>query len=81
MLALWCPLQKMHLPIEDSGLQTRLEYIIPQYPTCTHLAQTLIVVCRILKPLLSGGGMSLWVCCIWFSWVTYQLLLSIWRCL
>jgi len=78
VLALWYPLQNVHLPIEDSGLDTRLGHMSPQCPTCPHLAQTLIVVCGMLESLLSGGGMSL--CGIfYYRWFAYQLLLGIWR--
>jgi len=81
VLALWCPLQKVHLPIEDSGLETRLGHIIPQCPACPHLAQIVIVVCGILEALFSGGGIFLWLCHMWFTWVAYRLLLGICRCL
>ena len=66
--------------MEDSGLEVRFVHMIPPCPFCPHLAQILRVVCGMLEPLSSGGGMSL---CggFWFSWVAYQLLLGIWRCL
>jgi len=81
VVALWCPLQKVHLPIEDSGLEVMFVHMIPQCPCCPHLAQILMVVCGMLEPLSSGGGVSLWICYMWFSWFAFQLLLGIWRCL
>jgi len=81
VVAFCCPLQKVHLPIEDSGLEVRFVHMTPQCPYYPHLTQILIVGCGMLEPLSSGGGMLLWLCCMWFSWVAYQLLLGIWRCL
>jgi len=71
VLALWCPLQKVHLPMEDSGLEVRFVHMTAQCPFCPHLAQILMVVFGMLEPLSSGGGMFLWLCCMWFSWFVY----------